>query len=86
MHPGLAAHSGLRAALLGRAGFRGPHTVFEGTHGLFQAFAHNREGNFSALLDGFGERWVFTGIAFKPYPCGTMIQPYIDCALRVRAR
>jgi len=86
MHPGWAAQSGLRAALLGRAGFRGPHTVFEGTHGLFQAFAHNREGNFPALLDGFGERWLVSGIAFKPYPCGTMIQPYIDCALRVRAR
>src|SRR4051794_9558797 len=33
LHPGWAAHSGLRAALLGRAGFRGPRTVFEGTHG-----------------------------------------------------
>ena len=25
-------------------------------------------------------------IAFKPYPCGTMVHPYIDCALRLRAR
>src|SRR3989449_729078 len=33
-HPGWAAQSGLRAALLGRAGFVGPRTVFEGVHGL----------------------------------------------------
>src|SRR5438270_410547 len=86
MHPGWAAQSGLRAALLGRAGFRGPRTVFEGTHGLFHGFAHTREGDYAALLDGFGERWVTTALAFKPYPCGTMIQPYIDCARRLRER
>lgn len=86
MHPGWAAQSGLRAALLGRAGFMGPRTVFEGTHGLFNGFAHTREGDWAALLDGFGERWVTETLAFKPYPCGTMIQPYIDCARRLRAR
>ena len=83
MHPGWAAQSGLRAALLARAGFTGPRTVFEGTHGLFQGFAHTREGNWRALLDGFGERWLTETLAFKPYPCGTMVQPYIDCARRL---
>jgi 2-methylcitrate dehydratase PrpD len=86
MHPGWAAQSGLRAALLGRAGFRGPRTVFEGVHGLFAGFARTREGNYGALLDGFGQRWLMTGLAFKPYPCGTMIQPYVDCARRLRGR
>src|SRR3954466_6298689 len=86
MHPGWAAQSGLRAALLGRAGFKGPRTVFEGTHGLFHGFARTREGNYGALLDEFGERWVTPSLAFKPYPCGTMIQPYIDCARRLRER
>jgi 2-methylcitrate dehydratase PrpD len=86
MHPGWAAQSGLRAALLGRAGFRGPRTVFEGTHGLFAGFARTSEGNYGALLDGFGERWLMAGLAFKPYPCGTMIQPYVDCARRLGKR
>jgi 2-methylcitrate dehydratase PrpD len=76
----------LRAALLARAGFTGPRTVFEGVHGLFNGFAHTRDGNYGALIDGFGERWLTQTLAFKPYPCGTMIQPYIDCALRLRAR
>ena len=35
MHAGWAAQSGMRAALLARAGFSGPRTVFEGVHGLF---------------------------------------------------
>jgi 2-methylcitrate dehydratase PrpD len=86
MHPGWAAQSGLRAALLGRAGFSGPRTVFEGAHGLFHGFAHTREGNFGALLGAFGEHWLAETLAFKPYPCGTMIQPYIDCARRLSAR
>jgi 2-methylcitrate dehydratase PrpD len=86
MHPGWAAQSGLRAALLARAGFTGPGTVFEGTHGLFNGFAHTREGNWGALLDGFGERWLTETLAFKPYPCGTMVQPYIDCARRLAKR
>ncbi len=86
MHPGWAAQSGLRAALLGRAGFSGPRTVFEGVHGLFAGFARTNEGNYAALLDGFGERWLMTALAFKPYPCGTMIQPYVDCARRLGKR
>src|SRR6266850_1741733 len=86
LHPGWAAQSGLRSALLGRAGFSGPRTVFEGAHGLFAGFARTREGNYAALLDGFGERWLMTALAFKPYPCGTMIQPYLDCAGRLATR
>jgi 2-methylcitrate dehydratase PrpD len=86
MHPGWAAQSGLRAALLGGAGFSGPGTVFEGAHGLFNGFAHTRQGDWGALLDGFGERWLAETLAFKPYPCGTMVQPYIDCARRLAAR
>ncbi len=86
MHPGWAAQSGLRAAYLGRAGFSGPRTVFEGVHGLFNGFAHQADGDWQALLGGFGEHWWASKLAFKPYPCGTMIQPYIDCALRLQAK
>jgi 2-methylcitrate dehydratase PrpD len=86
LHPGWAAQSGLRAALLGRAGFVGPRTVFEGVHGLFNGFAHTSQGNYQALTGDFGTRWVAETLAFKPYPCGTMAHPYIDCARRLAAR
>jgi 2-methylcitrate dehydratase PrpD len=85
MHPGWAAQSGICAALLARGGFTGPRTVFEGVHGLFHGFAHTTQGDYVAL-DDFGTRWVIETLAFKPYPCGTMAHPYIDCARRLAAR
>ena len=86
MHAGWAAQSGLRAALLAQNDFSGPRTVFEGTHGLFHGFAHTTKGNYDALIGDFGRRWVTETLAFKPYPCGTMTHPYIDCARRLAAR
>jgi 2-methylcitrate dehydratase PrpD len=86
LHAGWAAQSGLRAALLAQQGFVGPRTVFEGVHGLFYAFAHTAQGDYDALTGDFGTRWVTDTLAFKPYPCGTMAQPYIDCARRLAAR
>src|SRR5271155_5613546 len=86
LHAGWAAQSGLQAALLGRAGFNGPRTVFEGVHGFFHAFAHTTKGDYEALVGGFGERWVTETLAFKAYPCGTMTHPYIDCARVLAAR
>ena len=86
LHAGWSAQSGLQAALFGRAGFSGPRTVFEGVHGFFHAFAHTTKGDYDALTGGFGETWVTETLAFKPYPCGTMTHPYIDCARRLAAR
>jgi len=83
MHPGWAAQSGIRAADLARAGFVGPRAVFEGTHGLFHGFARTTDGDWDKLVGGFGERWVANSLAFKPYACGTMTQPYVDCARRL---
>lgn len=86
MHPGWAAQSGYRAARLAAGGFTGPRTLFEGAHGLFHGFANAKPDDWSALLDDFGTRWVTETVAFKPHACGTMIHPYIDCAIRLRAR
>lgn len=83
LHPGWAAQAGLRAAALGAAGFRGPSTVFEGVHGLYSAFARMSDADFAPLNGGLGERWEAAAVAFKPYACGTMTQPYIDCAVRL---
>lgn len=86
MHPGWSAQSGIRAADLARGGFVGPRTVLEGTHGLYHGFARTAEGDWAKLLDGFGERWIAQGLAFKLYACGTMTQPYVDCAARLARR
>ena len=86
LHAGWAAHCGLHAARLAREGFAGPRTVLEGTHGLFFAFARDRQGDYAALTRGFGDQWRMTGLTFKPYATGTMNQPYVDCALRLAQR
>jgi 2-methylcitrate dehydratase PrpD len=83
LHAGAAAQSGMRAALLAEAGFTGPKTVLEGVHGFYKAFAPSKEPDFVPLLDGLGSNWVLQKLAFKPYACGTMTQPFIDCAIEL---
>jgi 2-methylcitrate dehydratase PrpD len=58
--------------------------VLEGEHGFFHSFAPSRTPDFNALLRGLGEQWVMPTITFKPYACGTMTQPYVDCAIELR--
>src|SRR5256885_664184 len=85
LHPGWAAHAGVVATLLAQSGFTGPETVFEGEHGFYRAFA----GGFDArrleeLLASLGREWELERLTFKPYPCGSIAHPYMDCALRLR--
>ncbi len=83
MHAGWAAQSGLRAVAMARAGFTGPATVFEGRHGLMHGFAPSVDPDFSILTSDLGEEWWASRVAFKRYACGTMAQPFIDCAVRL---
>lgn len=82
MHPGWAASAGIKSAMMAKAGFKGPRTVFEGTHGLFKGFASNSITPDFGHLESFGDDWVSAGLAFKPYACGTMTQPFVDCAVQ----
>ena len=85
LHPGWAAQSGLRAAALAAHGFTGPRTVFEGEHGFYRAFAAPEiPRDFGRLTEGLGDDWQLERLAFKPYACGTMVQPFIDAAIALR--
>lgn len=85
LHAGWASHAGLRAVRFAQAGFVGPRTVMEGRHGFFNAFTNNDLApDFSHLTKDLGNRWLMQELAFKPYACGTMAQPFIDCALALR--
>ncbi|MDX1484506.1 MAG: MmgE/PrpD family protein [Alphaproteobacteria bacterium] len=83
MHAGWAAQAGIRAAMMAQAGFVGPVSVFEGEHGFYTAFAHSIVPDFAPLTGELGERWETGRLSFKPYACGTMCQPYVDCAVRL---
>ncbi|MEK9662375.1 MAG: MmgE/PrpD family protein [Alphaproteobacteria bacterium] len=85
VHPGWAAQAGIRAALMAEAGFLGPRTVIEGPHGFFFAFAEpSIARDFDKLTVDLGTHWHAQSMAFKVFACGTMCQPFIDCALRLR--
>ena len=88
LHAGWAAHAGVVAAHLAQAGFTGPRTVFEGTHGFYQAFGGEPPdaARLAALADGLGREWFIQRLMFKAYPCGSINQPYMDCAARIRTR
>ncbi|MPZ10857.1 MAG: MmgE/PrpD family protein [Kiloniellaceae bacterium] len=83
LHPGWAAQSGYKAALIARSGFFAPRTVFEGGHSFFKAFAPSAKPDYRHLTERLGRDWYMERVVFKPYACGTMIHPYIDCTIRL---
>jgi 2-methylcitrate dehydratase PrpD len=80
MHPGWAAHSGIMAASLARAGLTGPETSFEGRFGLFRTFADDAHAadRFAHELATFGRQWRLMEAAYKFYPCCHYIHPFIE--------
>ncbi len=82
LHSGWAAHGGVLAALLARAGMSGPETSLEGRWGLFRQFADDEGAaeKFRALLDDLGSRWHLPDAAFKFYPCCHYLHPFIEAA------
>lgn len=81
LHPGWAAHAGIMAATLARAGMTGPETALEGRFGLFASFAGNRASDrFIALLSDLGNVWHLLDAAYKFYPCCHYLHPFIEAA------
>lgn len=80
---GNAAKNGLWSALLAAKGFEGPAEPIAGAQGFLAAMGE--PPNWAALTDGLGETWELTDNSIKPYPCGFVIHPLLDCALDWRA-
>jgi 2-methylcitrate dehydratase PrpD len=76
---GNAARNGLWSALLAEKGFAGPPEPIAGVQGFFNAMAE--PPNWSSLTEGLGERWEIAQNSIKPYPCGFVIHPVLDCVL-----
>ena len=86
LHPGWASHSGIVASALASRGFTGPPTVFEGRFGLYNSHIRGDEYNLSKLVEGLGVNWETPKTVFKPYPCGHLIHPFLDCASFLQKR
>ena len=76
---GNAARNGLWAALLGANNFAGPAEPLTGKQGYYNAL--NETPNLAMLADKRGETWEIMGTAYKPYPCGFVLAPVLDCVL-----
>jgi 2-methylcitrate dehydratase PrpD len=85
LHPGWSSHAGIIAVLFAQRGFRGPASVFEGTHSFFHAFAGDQEIHLERLNE-LGKIWEIPRLTFKTYPCGSISHPYMDCALRLKQK
>lgn len=83
LHPGLAAHNGLIAANLAKAGFTGPATVLEGRFGLYHSHIQDkdRQFDFARMTGRLGEKWESRDISFKPYPTAHFIHSFLDALL-----
>ena len=76
---GNAARNGLWSALLAEKGFDGPPEPLAGVQGFYNALAEAPD--LSLVTDGLGESWEIMATSYKPYPCGFVIHPVLDCVL-----
>ena len=76
---GNAARNGLWSALLAQKGFAGPAEPIAGAQGFLAAMGE--PPNWAALTGGLGKSWELNDNSIKPYPCGFVIHPLLDCAL-----
>jgi 2-methylcitrate dehydratase PrpD len=76
---GNAARNGLWSALLAEKGFEGPPEPLAGVQGFYAAL--NETPDLPVVTDGLGESWEIMATSYKPYPCGFVIHPVLDCVL-----
>ncbi len=79
---GNAARNGLWSALLAARDFAGPAEPLNGVQGYYHALGETPD--LSLLTDRLGETWEILKTAYKPYPCGFVVHPVLDCVLEWR--
>jgi 2-methylcitrate dehydratase PrpD len=84
LHPGWAAHGGVIAAALAQRAFTGPRKILDGRYSLYALYAPAAVPDLGLATAALGEEWEILNTGFKPYPCGHISHPYMDCALRLR--
>lgn len=85
MQPGWAAHSGVLADALARAGVTAAEHTLDGPYGVLRLYTDlvgkgldHAEAAVADGLDSLGDRWLLPEAAFKFSPCCHYIHPYIE--------
>ena len=81
VHPGLAAHNGIHAAMLAAEGFTGPLHILEGRDGFLHGYS--RDPAPERLTSGLGESFEILHTAVKPHACCRYMQGPIDAILEI---
>ena len=82
--PAHAARTGMLAALLAAKGFGCSPQVLEAGKGLIEVFGPGAD--LGRAVDGLGQTHEMLTNAYKPYPCGIVVQPAIDACLDIATR
>jgi 2-methylcitrate dehydratase PrpD len=69
--------------LLAEQGLAGPARPIEGPRGFIPVMGGD-DPDLSRLTDGLGKTWEITRNAYKPYPCGVVLNPVLDGVLDLR--
>ena len=79
--PGLAARSGLDAAVMAKGGFECSAISIDGRNGLLQVLSSTADADL--ITRDLGSHYELMNNAYKPYPCGIVIHPAIDGCLEI---
>ena len=84
MQPGFAAKGALISVQLAQRNVRGAQATFEGADGFLRVYLRDRCDR-DVLREDIGQRYEFTQLSYKPYPCCRFNHTAIDAALALRA-
>lgn len=82
--PAYAARVGLFSAHLAASGATSTDDTLESPRGLVATFAPGAD--LGHAVSHLGDRWELLANAYKPYPCGIVIQPAIDACREIVAQ
>jgi 2-methylcitrate dehydratase PrpD len=82
LNAGWAAHAGVVAAELARAGFTGPPTALDGRLGVLRAYTDDPQPR--RLLADLGDPLQIMRVSIKPYACCRYNHGLIDCVLQLK--
>jgi 2-methylcitrate dehydratase PrpD len=83
MQPGFAAQAALLSVQLAQRGVRGTQATFEGIDGFTRVYLRD-SCDPAVLRHALGEKYEFTQLSYKPYPCCRFNHTAIDAALSLK--
>lgn len=84
LHPGHAAQTGLRAAMLAEDGFTADDAILDGEMGYGMVMSPDGSYDPSVIEEG-GEKWGVLDNGFKPYPSGVISHAAMEATRRLVA-